>query len=109
MIGEREFALMKRTAGFINFARARLVDYDALARRLRAGALGGAILDVFDPEPLPAESALWSVPSLLITPHCSSDDRDRYIPETLDLVFENVARSIAGRKLLNRVDLVQEY
>ena len=109
MIGEREFALMKRTVGFINFARARLVDYDALAERLRAGALGGAILDVFDPEPLPAESALWSVPNLLVTPHCSSDDRIRYIPETLDLVFENVARAIAGRKLLNRVDLIREY
>jgi glyoxylate/hydroxypyruvate reductase len=109
MIGEREFALMKRTVGFINFARARLVDYDALAKRLRAGALGGAILDVFDPEPLPAASALWSVPNLLVTPHCSSDDRIRYVPETLDLVFENVARTIGGRRLLNRVDLIQEY
>src|SRR5262249_29097214 len=58
MIGEREFALMKKTAGFINFSRAQLVDYRALAKRLRAGALGGAILDVFDPEPLPAKSDL---------------------------------------------------
>jgi hypothetical protein len=49
------------------------------------------------------------VPNLLVTPHCSSDDRIRYIPETLDLVFENIARAIAGRKLLNRVDLIREY
>ena len=91
MIVKREFALMKKGAG------------------LRAGALAGAILDVFDPEPLPAESDLWATPNLLITPHCSSDDLDRYIPMTLDLIFENVARSIAGRKLLNRVDLGRQY
>jgi len=109
MIGTREFALMKKTAGFVNFSRAQVVDYRALAKRLRTGALGGAILDVFDPEPLPAESYLWTTPNLLITPHCSSDDLDRYIPMTLDLIFENVARSIAGRKLLNRVDLQREY
>jgi phosphoglycerate dehydrogenase-like enzyme len=109
MIGEREFALMKKTVGFVNFSRAQVVDYRALAKRLRTGALGGAILDVFDPEPLPPESYLWTTPNLIITPHCSSDDLDRYIPMTLDLIFENVARSIAGRKLLNRVDLQREY
>ena len=109
MIGKREFALMKRTAGFVNFSRAQVVDYRALVSRLRMGALGGAILDVFDPEPLPAESDLWTTPNLLITPHCSSDDLDRYIPMTLDLIFENVARSIAGRRLLNRVDTERQY
>jgi phosphoglycerate dehydrogenase-like enzyme len=109
MIGEREFALMNKTAGFMNFARAQLVDYRALAKRLRSGALGGAILDVFDPEPLPGKSDLWTTPNMLITPHCSSDDLDRYIPMTLDLVFENVARSLAGRRLLNRIDPRREY
>ena len=109
LIGKREFALMKRTAGFVNFSRAQVVDYRALVSRLRMGALGGAILDVFDPEPLPAESDLWTTPNLLITPHCSSDDLDRYIPMTLDLIFENVARSIAGRRLLNRVDTERQY
>ncbi len=109
MIGKREFALMKKTAGFVNFSRAQVVDYRALATRLRTGDLGGAILDVFDPEPLPAESDLWATPNLLITPHCSSDDLDRYIPATLDLIFENIARSIAGRKLLNRVDVERQY
>jgi glyoxylate/hydroxypyruvate reductase len=109
MIGEREFALMKKTVGFMNFARAQLVDYRALTKRLRSGALGGAILDVFDPEPLPAKSDLWSTPNLLITPHCSSDDLERYIPMTLDLVFDNVARTLSGRRLRNRVDLRYEY
>jgi glyoxylate/hydroxypyruvate reductase A len=110
MIGETEFSLMKKTAGFLNFSRARTVDYGALVRRLRQGELrSGAILDVFDPEPLPAESDLWQTPNLLITPHCSSDALTQYIPMTLDLVFENVARAMAGRKLLNRVNLQLEY
>jgi glyoxylate/hydroxypyruvate reductase A len=109
MIGKREFAMMKKTAGFVNFSRAQVVDYRALAARLRTGELGGAILDVFDPEPLPAESDLWTTPNLLITPHCSSDDLDRYVPTTLDLIFENVARSIAGRKLINRIDVEWQY
>ncbi len=74
MIGEREFRVMKKTAGLLNFSRAQTVDYDALVRKLRRNELSGAILDVFDPEPLPSESDLWEAPNLLITPHCSSDD-----------------------------------
>jgi glyoxylate/hydroxypyruvate reductase len=93
----------------VNFARAKLVDYVALAKVLREGKLGGAILDVFDPEPLPADSFLWETPNLLITPHCSSDDLELYLSMTLDLVFDNVARMLAGRKLRNRVNLHREY
>lgn len=109
MIGRREFALMKEGAGFINFGRAKVCDYDALSDALRAGRLSGAILDVFDPEPLPASSPLWSVPNLFITPHCSSDDAADYIPLTLDLVFENAARLLTSQPLLNAVDLEREY
>ena len=109
MIGEGEFRLMKETAGFLNFSRAQTVDYGALVRRLRCDELGGAILDVFDPEPLPAEADLWATPNLLITPHCSSDDLDRYIPMTLDLVLDNAARAIEGRKLRNGINLSREY
>lgn len=109
MIGEREFALMKPGAGFINFGRAKVCDYAALTRALGSGHLSGAILDVFDPEPLPSESPLWNVRNLFITPHCSSDDAEAYIPITLDLVLENAARMLAGRELLNVVDLALEY
>lgn len=109
MIGRREFTLMKPSAGFLNFARAQIADYRALAEFLRNGRLGGAILDVFDPEPLPKNSYLWKVPNLLITPHCSSDDLTQYIPMTLDLVFENAARLLTGRKVLNLVDIRREY
>ncbi len=109
MMGEREFALMKKGAGFINFGRAKVCDYAALTRALDSGHLSGAILDVFDPEPLPSSSPLWNVRNLFITPHCSSDDADAYIPITLDLVFENAARMLAGEPLLNAVDLTLEY
>ncbi|MEJ0015933.1 MAG: D-2-hydroxyacid dehydrogenase [Acetobacteraceae bacterium] len=109
LFGEAEYALMKPGAGFVNFGRAKVCDYDALSRHLRSGRLSGAVLDVFDPEPLPAESPLWDVPNLLITPHCSSDDAEAYIPMTLDLVFTNVGRMLRGEPLLNVVDPALEY
>ncbi len=99
---------MKPGAGLINYSRANLVDYKALARKLKAGELS-AILDVFDPEPLPSSSPLWKVPNLIITPHCSSDDREQYTPRTLDLVFRNMERLIKGKPLLNRVSPSLQY
>jgi phosphoglycerate dehydrogenase-like enzyme len=108
MIGARELDLMKTGAGIVNYSRANVVDYRALAKKLRAGTLS-AILDVFDPEPLPRSSPLWKLPNLIITPHCSSDDREQYTPRTLDLVFRNMERFVRGQKLLNRVDPKLQY
>jgi phosphoglycerate dehydrogenase-like enzyme len=108
IIGARELDLMKPGAGLINYSRANLVDYKALAKKLKAGKLS-AILDVFDPEPLPRSSPLWKLPNLIITPHCSSDDKEQYTPRTLDLVFRNMERFIKGRPLLNRVDPRLQY
>jgi hypothetical protein len=88
---------------------ARVVDYEALAAKLTREELSGAILDVFDPEPLPADSPLWTTPHLLISPHVSSDDVVQYVPRTLDLIFENVRRLLAGRPLKNRVSPEREY
>lgn len=109
LIGEREFALMKPGAGFISLGRAKVCDYNALAKCLERGTLSGAVLDVFDPEPLPADSFLWGVPNLIITPHCSSDDSESYIPMTLDLVFENVGNMVRGKPLRNKINLAREY
>jgi phosphoglycerate dehydrogenase-like enzyme len=109
LIGAREFELMKTGAGFISFGRAKVADYDTLSACLRNGKLSGAVVDVFDPEPLPEDSPLWHVPNLLITPHCSSDDAQAYIPMTLDLVFENVGNLVAGKPLRNTVNLAREY
>jgi phosphoglycerate dehydrogenase-like enzyme len=71
--------------------------------------LAGAILDVFDPEPLPSDSPLWSTPNLIVSPHVSSDDVNGYMPLTLDLVCENLARLLAGRPLVNQVDPAKGY
>jgi phosphoglycerate dehydrogenase-like enzyme len=109
LIGKRELDLMKPDAGLINLARARVVDYDALGGKLARGELSGAILDVFDPEPLPADSPLWTMPNVVLTPHVSSDDAAGYVPRTLDLVFANVDRYLAGRPLTNRVRREREY
>ena len=108
MIGAPELALLKPGAGLVNYSRANLVDYDALRAKLEAGEMS-AVLDVFDPEPLPASSPLWHTPNLIVTPHCSSDDREQYTPRTLDLVFHNMARFIEGRPLTNRVSRRHQY
>lgn len=109
LIGRRELDKLKRGAGVVNFGRAGVMDYRALAAKLRRGELGGAVLDVFEPEPLPASSPLWGTPNLIISPHCSSDDLEQYIPLTLDLFFRNFGRYLAGRPLLNRVSRRLEY
>lgn len=109
LIGRSELGLMKPTAGLINMGRARIVDYRALAAKLRRKEISGAVLDVFDPEPLPPSSPLWKVPNLIMTPHVSSDDDDNYAPLTADLVFENIARWIDGRRLKNVVDPELQY
>ena len=70
---------------------------------LRSGHLSGAVLDVFDPEPLPSGSALWSAPNLIVTPHVSADDGDSYVPLTLELVFRNLERLLEGKRLENVV------
>lgn len=109
LIDKRAIASMKDGAGLINVGRAGVVDYDALMAALGSGKLSGAMLDVFDPEPLPASSRLWRVPNLIITPHCSSDDLDDYLPKTMDLAFENLARLRAGRKMKNVVNRTTGY
>jgi phosphoglycerate dehydrogenase-like enzyme len=108
ILGAREIGLMKKGSGLVNYSRARLVDYDALLARLRRDEMS-AVLDVFDPEPLPASSPLWQAPNLVITPHCSSDDRELYTPKTLDLLFDNLERFTAGKKLRNRVSAERQY
>lgn len=104
LIDGRRLALMKPSSGLINMGRASVVDYEALASALRAEELAGAVIDVFDVEPVPESSALWDVPNLIMTPHMSSDDALTYTPRTLDLVFENLARLLDGKPLKNRVD-----
>jgi phosphoglycerate dehydrogenase-like enzyme len=109
VLGAKQFALMKKGAGLINMSRGGLVDPKALEEALRSGHLGGAMIDVTYPEPLPPDASLWDAPNLIITPHVLSDDLDAYIPRTLDIFFDNVRRYIAGQTLTNLVDLGREY
>src|SRR5882724_10443304 len=108
LIGASEIALLKRGAGLVNYSRANLVDYEALRGRLERGEVS-AVLDVFSPEPLPSDSPLWQTPNLIITPHSSSDDTERYTPRTLDLVMRNIERFLAGKTLMNRVSAKLQY
>jgi glyoxylate/hydroxypyruvate reductase len=108
LIGAAEIALLKRGAGLVNYSRANLVDYEALRARLERGEIS-AVLDVFSPEPLPSSSPLWRTPNLVITPHSSSDDTERYTPRTLDLVMRNMERFLAGKALMNRVSPKLQY
>tara|TARA_Y100001933_G_scaffold249318_1_gene284191 strand:- start:2172 stop:2534 length:363 start_codon:yes stop_codon:yes gene_type:complete len=102
-------ALLKPETGFIKLARASIVDYDALCRRLADGRLREVVLDAFDPEPLPPDSPLLAAPSVILTPHVSSDDEDNYGLLTIDLVFENMASWVAGKPFRNIVNRKLRY
>jgi phosphoglycerate dehydrogenase-like enzyme len=109
LIGSAELSLMKPGTGLINIGRGPVLDQRAVEKALRSGHLSGAVLDVFDPEPLPRNSTLWGSPNVYLSPHCSSDDSDEYMPMTLDLAFANAKRLALGRKLANVVDPVRGY
>ncbi|HEY8519906.1 MAG TPA: D-2-hydroxyacid dehydrogenase [Gammaproteobacteria bacterium] len=102
------FAAMKEGAYFINIGRGESVVTDALVAALREGRIGGAGLDVTDPEPLPPGHPLWSMENVIITPHIatSSDVRSE---RTLALVVENVRRYARGDRVLSVVDLAAGY
>ena len=103
LIGADELAAMRDDAWLVNVARGSLVDTDALVDALARGSIGGAALDVTDPEPLPDGHPLLREPRALITPHIANPDATlrRYLAE---LVRENVARFAAGEELLSRID-----
>jgi phosphoglycerate dehydrogenase-like enzyme len=109
MFDRHRLSLLKPGASLFNIGRAGLLDHDALANNLESGAISGAILDVFDPEPLPADSPLWDVPGLMMMPHVTSDDADAYLPMTYDLVFANADRLARDEPLINRVDPALGY
>jgi len=103
-----EFARMKAGAAFVNVARGSLVDQEALIGALEAGKLLGAALDVTDPEPLPAESALWRAPRLFITPHTSAIS-DRLWARQTAVLMGLLEKWFAGEELFNRVELGRGY
>jgi phosphoglycerate dehydrogenase-like enzyme len=86
-----------------------VLDYGALEAGLRSGRFGGAVLDVFEAEPVPPGHALWNCPNLIMTPHCSLDDHARYLDGCLALFAANLERYLGGRPLENLVDKARGY
>jgi phosphoglycerate dehydrogenase-like enzyme len=108
LIGAGQLARMKRGAHLINIGRGSLVDQDALIRALESGHLGGAVLDVTTPEPLPPESPLWRAPNLFITPHTSAVSDRLWLRQT-SILSDLLERWFDGRELFNQVDLSRGY
>jgi phosphoglycerate dehydrogenase-like enzyme len=108
LLSAERLARMRPGAGIVNLSRAALIDYAALFERLHSGECGGALLDVFDPEPLPTEHAAWDVPGLVVTPHISCDAPD-YNLRVLELWLGNFARFLRGEPLTNIVDRTRGY
>jgi len=108
MIRAEQLALMNPGAILINVARGKIVDEPALLDALHSGQLGGAVLDVFEREPLDPASALWNLPNVIISPH-SSGVRPDHWEEIMDLFSENLRRFQRGETLLNAVDCNAGY
>jgi D-3-phosphoglycerate dehydrogenase len=103
MIAAPQLARMKPGGILVNVARGGIVVESDLVAALRSGRLGGAGLDVTQVEPLAADSPLWDLPSVIITPHVGAQSARR-ADDTTRLVCENLRRYLAGRPLWNLVD-----
>jgi phosphoglycerate dehydrogenase-like enzyme len=108
LMNAERLAAMKPGAYLINVGRGPLVDEAALADALRARRIAGAALDVFNQEPLPAESPLWDLDNLLITPHTASMT-EKLWERHFQLFSENLRRYLARQPLLYTVDKEKGY
>lgn len=111
MFGVEQFALMKSGAFIINVGRGTIIDTEALCSAIENGKIGGAALDVTDPEPLPTDHRLWELPNVIITPHICGEWKEQ---ETFERVVETVAAEnlknySAGKPLKNIVDRQTGY
>jgi phosphoglycerate dehydrogenase-like enzyme len=99
---------MRPNAYLVNIARGRVVDEQALIRALKEGRIAGAGLDVTEEEPLPADSPLYSMPNVILTPHISG--ASVYYDSRLAALFaDNLRRYRAGEPLLNLYDAARGY
>jgi phosphoglycerate dehydrogenase-like enzyme len=110
MINAETLRLMKPTAFLFNIARGGLVDEPALIEALKSGVIAGAALDVFEQEPLPAESPLWEMENVIITPHISpTSGSGVFMRRHVELFTENLRRYLANKPLMNVVDVERGY
>lgn len=108
IISAGELELMEPHAWLVNVARGRHVVTDDLVDALRNGVIGGAGLDVTDPEPLPAGHALWSMPNCIITPHVGNTP-DMAVPLLTERIRTNVRRWADDEELLGLIDVEAGY
>jgi phosphoglycerate dehydrogenase-like enzyme len=108
LIGRAELAAMAPGAWLVNVARGGVVDTEALTVALQNGQIGGAALDVTDPEPLPAGHPLWDLDNCLITPH-TADTEEMTQPLLADRIADNVRRLAAGQDLVGLLDPALGY
>jgi phosphoglycerate dehydrogenase-like enzyme len=108
LIDAGAIAKLRPHALFCNVGRGSVVDQVALIEALRSGAIAGAVLDVFEPEPLPPDNPLWTLENVVFAPHTmalSVRENERLT----DLFIENVRRFALAQPLLNRIDTVEFY
>lgn len=108
LIGQAELALMRRHAFLVNIGRGPLIDHTALVAALQARSIGGAALDVTEPEPLPASSPLWGLDNVIITPHISGMST-YYNDRIVELFCDNLRRYLDGEPLFNLVQRDSGY
>ncbi|MFM7745964.1 MAG: NAD(P)-dependent oxidoreductase, partial [Actinomycetota bacterium] len=102
ILSRGEFEQMERHAWVVNVGRGRHIVTDDLVWALREGVIGGAALDVTDPEPLPAGHPLWSMPNCIITPHVGNTP-EMAVPLLSERISENVRRFAAGNELIGAI------
>lgn len=102
LISAAEFEAMREDAYLVNVARGAVVDEAGLVEALENSSIAGAALDVFETEPLPAESPLWDIDDVIVSPHEATDHREKH-RDIARLVAENARRLTTGEPLANRL------
>ncbi|MET4483622.1 D-2-hydroxyacid dehydrogenase [Bradyrhizobium sp. F1.13.3] len=108
LFGAAELSLMRRDSYLINIARGNVIAEAELINTLMAGAIAGAMLDVFEREPLPQDSPLWGMPNVIATPHVAGSPTN-YTERVFSIFGENIGRFLKGQTLNNLVDLKRGY
>lgn len=108
LFDKNRFGKMKHTAVFINISRGKIVDEKALINSLKNDCLAGAVLDVFETEPLPEDSELWDLENVVLTPH-SSGRLEGFLKYAVEKFAINVKAYIQGDALPNQINLNRRY
>ena len=110
LLDKKRLGMLKENAVIINVGRGGAIDTEALSEALEEGQIGGAALDVTDPEPLPSDHKLWTLPNVLITPHSSGNHN---LPETyrrlIEIAIENYGYYTNDKPMRNIVDFNRQY